>query len=159
MEYKRVFVPGGTYFFTVVTDMRQPIFSTEDAITVFKNELVKIKKDYPFKIDAMVILPDHVHTIWTLPENDTNYPTRWRLIKANFSRKWIKKFNNPLEKSPSRMRKGENTIWQRRYWEHTIISADDYYQHLDYVIYKPVRHGFGNDPKDWKYSYVSNNAW
>jgi len=159
MEYKRVFVPGGTYFFTVITYLRQPIFSVDSAIDIFKNVLIKIKKDYPFTIDAVVILPDHIHTILTLPENDANYPTRWRLIKANFSRQWTKNINNPLEKSPSRIMKSESTIWQRRYWEHTITSADDYYQHLEYVFYNPVKHGYVNDPKEWKYSFVSNNAW
>jgi len=156
MEYKRVFVPGGTYFFTVVTYLRQPIFLDENAITAFKKSLIKIKNDHPFTINAIVILPDHIHTIWTLPENDANYSTRWRLIKTDFSRHWIKKMPNPLEKSASRMMKNENTIWQRRFWEHTITNKDDYLQHLEYVSYNPVKHGYVNDPKDWHYTFMAN---
>ena len=159
MEYKRVFVPGGTYFFTAVTHLRQPIFLDENAISVFKSGLIKIKKDYPFKINAMVILPDHIHTIWTLPENDANYPTRWRLIKSYFSHYWTKKMPNPLEKSASRMMKNENSIWQRRFWEHTITNEGDYLQHMEYVLYNPVKHGYVNDPKDWKYTFMTNNDY
>ena len=159
MEYKRVFVPGGTYFFTVVTYMRQPFFSDENAINTFKICLLKTKRDYPFKLDAIVILPDHIHTIWTLPENDANYPLRWRLIKASFSHHWAKEIKNPLEKSPSRIKKNENTIWQRRYWEHSITNEVDYHQHLEYVFYNPVKHGYVNDPKDWQYSFLINNTW
>jgi len=95
MQYKRVFVPGGIYFFTVITYMRCPIFSDENAVNLFKDSLIQIKRKHPFTLDAIVILPDHIHSIWTLPENDANYPTRWRLIKANFSRQWTKNINNP----------------------------------------------------------------
>lgn len=156
MQYKRVFVPGGIYFFTVITYMRCPIFSDENAVNLFKDSLIQIKRKHPFTLDAIVILPDHIHTIWTLPKNDANYPTRWRLIKSHFSHAWTNLTKISLDKPVSRVKKNENTIWQRRYWEHAITSLEDYNLHLDYILYNPIKHGYVNDLDDWRYSYIRN---
>jgi putative transposase len=157
MDYRRVFLPGGTYFFTVVTCSRQPIFSNRNAVKVFKEGLQKVNKAHPFIVDAIVILPDHIHTIWTLPENDSDYPTRWRLIKSYFSRLWTEEISTTMEKPASRDKKNEKTIWQRRFWEHTIIGEEDFNRHRDYIYYNPVLHGHVNDPIDWEYLFIKND--
>ena len=113
-SYRRHFVPGGSYFFTVNLAKRRLRLLTEyiDALrTAFRYARIR----HPFAIDAIVILPDHLHSIWTLPDGDRNFPLRWRLIKASFSRSLSP--GEPV--SSSRLRKGERRIWQRRYWEHS----------------------------------------
>jgi putative transposase len=104
--------------------------------------------DHPFRIDAMVVLPDHLHAIWTLPEDDVDFSTRWALIKAGFSR------CIPAEerRSKSRITKGERGIWQRRFWEHLIPDEKDYAAHLDYIHCNPVKHGHAQSAADWPYS-------
>jgi len=158
MQYKRVYVPGGIYFFTIITYMRCPIFSDESAVHLFNDSLFQIKRKYPFTLDAIVILPDHIHTIWTLPQNDINYPTRWRLIKSHFSHFWTDKSMSSLDRPASREKKNEKTIWQRRYWEHNITSLEDYNLHLDYIFYNPVKHGFVDEPTKWRYSYIRDHS-
>jgi len=104
----------------------------------------------PLTIISSVILPDHLHIIWTLPDNDINYPTRWRLIKSYFSRKWCSKSDITI--NLSRKRKGEKEVWQRRYWEHLIIDEKDLEQHVEYIHYNPVKHEYVNSPYKWEYS-------
>lgn len=96
----------------------------------------------------MVVLPEHLHCIWRLPEGDDNYPMRWRLFKSHFSRHIAKGENI----SDSRLRKNERGIWQRRYWEHQIRDDRDFQRHLDYIHYNPVKHGHVNKANDWPYS-------
>jgi putative transposase len=110
MQYRRAFTPGGTFFFTVVTFNRQDIFTGEDTVSILRNAFRNVVQQHPIRIDAFVLLPDHLHTIWTMPEGDSNYPTRWRLIKSMFSRGWAKR---PPVRSISRRKKGEQAIWQR----------------------------------------------
>ncbi|MCP4409944.1 MAG: transposase, partial [Gammaproteobacteria bacterium] len=108
----------------------------------------KVKEGHPFKINAMVVLPDHLHCIWTLPPGDVDYKTRWALIKAGFSR------GIPLgeRRSRSRLKRGERGIWQRRYWEHLIRDDRDYRRHVDYIHWNPVKHGWVNRVADWPHS-------
>lgn len=111
-EYRRAYVKGGTFFFTVVTYERLPIFQQEAAINLLHRCFQQTMAIHPFNIDAWVILPDHLHTIWTLPENDYDFSTRWKKIKAAFS----KHFEGSDEIPQSMLRKGEKGIWQRRFW-------------------------------------------
>ena len=152
MEYRRVFVPGGCYFFTVVTNKRQPIFAHIDAIDLLKNAFQWTKKRYPFTIEALVILPDHLHSIWTLPINDSNFPIRWNLIKGYFSKNWSPKADNPTLDMLNQRR--EKEIWQHRYWEHFISDEKDFYVHMEYVHNNPVKHGLVRDPLEWKFSTI-----
>lgn len=108
----------------------------------------QIRNDHPFNIDAIVILPEHLHCIWQLPADDNDYSTRWRLIKSKFSMSIAKEERI----SVSRKRKSERGIWQRRYWEHCIRDEWDYQNHLDYIHYNPVKHGYVQLVKDWPYS-------
>jgi putative transposase len=104
--------------------------------------------DHPFTIDAIVVLPEHLHCIWTLPQGDADYKTRWALIKANFSRAI------PLGErcSERRRKRGERGIWQRRYWEHVIRDERDFASHADYIHWNPVKHGWARSPGDWPWS-------
>ena len=102
----------------------------------------------PFHIDAWVVLPDHMHCLWTLPQNDGNFPKRWQAIKMGFSRSVTS--GEPL--SASRKKRGERGIWQRRYWEHIIRDDRDYAAHMDYIHFNPVKHGHATHPADWPFS-------
>ena len=149
MHYRRSNVAGGTYFFTLNLAERHRTLLT-DHVEVLRNVMRSVKRRHPFHIDAMVILPDHLHALLTLPTADADYPTRWALIKAGFSRGLAK----TERRSPSRIGKGERGIWQRRYWEHTIRDEIDYARHVDYIHYNPVNHGYARRAADWPYSSI-----
>jgi len=150
MRYRRSQTTGGTFFFTVVTYQRQPLFKNANNINLLRAAIRETKVLHPFKIDAFVVLPDHLHCIWTLPLNDKNFSTRWRLIKSYFTRACL-----PQDKClPTRARqhKGEQSIWQRRFWEHQIRDEQDFIKHVEYIHYNPVKHGYVNAVRDWPYS-------
>jgi len=146
-NYIRAYVPGGSYFFTVALLERRRCLLTEN-IDTLREAFRSVKKQRPFKIEAIVILHDHLHCIWTLPPNDTDFSTRWRLIKTSFSRSII-----PGERlSTRRQFKQERGIWQRRFWEHAIRNQKDFDNHTDYIHYNPVKHGLVKRVADWPYS-------
>ena len=150
MEYRRAKFPGSSYFFTVVTHNRRAILACNENIDLLRNCFRRILQKHPFIIDAIAILPNHIHCIWTLPAGDADYSTRWRLIKSSFSRDC-----NPIYQgkvSNSRQAKGEKAIWQRRFWEHLIRDEADFRHHVDYIHYNPVHHGLVLAPKDWQWS-------
>ncbi|MCP4346921.1 MAG: transposase [Desulfobacterales bacterium] len=111
-----------------------------------------VRQRHPFFIDAWVLLPDHMHCIWTLPEQDTDFSKRWSLIKSNFSKRAKAMLHNPEWMNVSKLKHRESTIWQRRFWEHLIRDDEDYRIHMDYIHYNPVRHGLVNRVRDWPYS-------
>jgi putative transposase len=145
--YRRNFIAGGCFFFTVNLVERRLRLLTKH-IEALRAALRQTQQHHPFTIDAMVVLPDHLHAIWTLPEDDADFATRWRLIKSAFSRG----FANGERISDSRAAKGERGIWQRRYWEHTIRDESDFERHVDYVHINPVKHGLVPRVSDWPYS-------
>ncbi|MGH8659046.1 MAG: REP-associated tyrosine transposase [Gammaproteobacteria bacterium] len=147
MRYRRAEVGGGTYFFTVNLAERKRTLLV-DQVDVLRGVIRRVKAMHPFRIDAMVILPDHLHALWTLPEGDADYPTRWMLIKAGFSRQ----LPTGERRGDSRQAKGERGIWQRRYWEHLIRDDRDHGRHADYLHYNPVQHGYVKRVADWPYS-------
>jgi putative transposase len=149
MQYRRSNIDGGTYFFTVTLAKRSCRLLVEH-IDVLRDAFKLVKQRHPFRIDAIVVLPDHMHAIWTLPPGDADYPTRWMLIKAGFSRRLPK----DERVNASRRRKGERGLWQRRYWEHTIRNEDDFRRHIDYIHYNPVKHGHVSRPADWVHSSI-----
>jgi putative transposase len=134
-EYRRAHVPGATWFFTVNLAQHRGNRLLAENIDLLRRVFRKVKKDHPFKIDAIVVLPDHLHCIWTLPDGDSNYKTRWALIKAGFSRK----IPTMERRSKSRNNRGERGIWQRRFWEHMIRDERDFCRHADYVHWNPVK--------------------
>jgi len=149
MRYRRANVAGATYFFTVnLADRRAGLLV--EHIDALRDALQRVKRAHPFRIDAMVVLPDHLHALWTLPRDDADFPTRWMLIKAGFSRQIP-----PSERrTPSRIAKGERGIWQRRYWEHLIRDERDFARHVEYIHFNPVKHGLVKRAVEWPYSTI-----
>jgi len=146
-DYRRNRVPGGTYFFTVTLfDRRSDLLTTH--IDALRSAVRNASVRRPFHIDSWVVLPDHMHCIWTLPEGDQNFSERWRDIKVSFS----KSLPNSEARSAPRARRGERGIWQRRYWEHTIRDDVDYSVHMDYVHFNPVKHRYVSHPAEWPFS-------
>ena len=146
--YRRANRPGGTYFFTVVSYRRQAILcdgSIRDAIN-------KTQKRYPFDIDAWVLLPNHLHCIWTLPDGDANFSKRWGKIKRHVSMACRDRYKRTEWLSDSKKKHRESTLWQRRYWEHQIRDQDDFNRHVDYIHYNPVKHELCKKPIEWPYS-------
>ena len=150
MQYRRARIKGGTYFFTVVTHRRRRFLCQAENVELLRNALRHVMKRHPFKIDAFVLLPDHLHCIWTLPQEDHDFSTRWRLVKSYFSRHCESQYRG--EVSASRKRKKERAIWQRRFWEHAIRDDEDYARHVGFIYYNPVKHGLVRAPRDWEYS-------
>ena len=146
-EYRRYRVKGGTYFFTVNLEDRQQTLLI-DRITELREAFRQVKHHHPFTLDAVVILPDHLHALWTLPEGDDDFSLRWRQIKSAFSRA----LEHGEQITKSRKMKGERGIWQRRFWEHAIRDDADYIAHVDYIHYNPVKHGHVGRALDWPYS-------
>jgi putative transposase len=146
-DYRRNFIDGASFFFTVNLAERRLRLLTEhieDLRTAFR----ETRRRHPFTIDAMVVLPDHLHALWTLPEGDWDFSTRWQLIKSTFSRSLA-----PGERvSASRAAKGERGVWQRRFWEHTVRDESDLVRHIDYIHINPVKHGLVTRVRDWPYS-------
>lgn len=146
-RYVRAFVPGGTFFFTVALLERRRGLLTE-RIDLLRRVFSETRREQPFRLDAIVVLPDHLHCIWTLPPDDADFSGRWRVIKANFSRGIA-----PDERrSERRLRKGERGIWQRRFWEHCIRDEKDFERHVDYIHFNPVKHGHVLCAVDWPFS-------
>jgi putative transposase len=151
-EYRRIFVQGGTYFFTIVTFNRLPIFSNDDACHLLRKVVLRVKQSHPFEEVAYCILPDHFHTLWKMPENDCDYPLRWRAIKGIFTRDYQELLFYRSKRNASRLKRRESSIWQRRYWEHLIRDDLDFNNHMDYIHFNPVKHGLVNCPREWKWS-------
>jgi putative transposase len=149
-NYRRTRIAGGTYFFTVVTFRRFPLLAPSSAISVLQGSFREVMARHPFTIEAMVIMPDHLHCIWTLPDGDHDFSTRWRLVKAGFSRAHHR---SPVERIPtSLLRKREKGVWQQKFWEHCIRDDGDFNAHCDYIHYNPVKHGLAQSPSEWQHS-------
>ena len=142
MHYRRAFSPGGTFFFTVVTHRRRPLLASAAAVEILRTAFRSVRQSRPFKIDAMVVMPDHLHCIWTMPPDDADFATRWRLVKTWFTK------NSPqfIRSAPdlARSAKGEQAVWQHRYWEHRVWDDNDYARHVDYIHFNPIKHGLAS---------------
>jgi len=151
-NYRRAIVPGGTYFFTQVTYQRKPWLCSEIGRQSLRQGLQRLQKVYPFSLDAIVLLPDHFHCIWTLPEGDSNYSGRWRYLKGFVTRRCSHKLELNIQITTSRQKRKESNLWQRRYWEHLIKDEQDFANCCNYIHYNPVKHGLCKSPKDWEFS-------
>ncbi len=150
MHYRRAKINGATYFFTVVTHDRKPFLCQPENVKLLRQALRSTMERHPIEIDAFVLLPDHLHTIWTLPDDDHDFSTRWRQIKSYFTRHCQTTFERAA--ATSRKTKQERAFWQRRFWEHTVKDTQDYINHVEYIHYNPVKHGLAAAPKDWEHS-------
>ena len=155
--FRRSTTEGATWFFTVATYQRQPILSHPDALEALRDAVREVRNEYPFETIAAVVLPEHLHVIWTLPEGDANYPLHWALIKRKTTQRVRHLVTSPLTESMKA--RNESGFWQRRYWEHEIRDVHDLAQHVDYIHYNPVKHGLTARVSDWPHStfhrYVS----
>jgi putative transposase len=151
-EYRRSCLEGGTFFFTVVTYRRLPILTNPVSRNLLRLAWTNTMERYPFTTDAVCLLPDHLHCIWTLPQGDTNYSIRWGEIKRIYSKAYLQKIGKGESRNESRRKRGEAAIWQRRFWEHTIRDESDLNVHLDYIHYNPVKHGLAKNVSDWPWS-------
>ena len=162
-NYLRPFVPGATIFFTVVTNFRRPILTGPNALRILKQSMREEQQRRPFAIDAIVVLPDHMHCIWTLPPNDARFSIRWSAIKGVFSKRFLLQGGTETGLSQSRRKRGERGIWQRRFWEHVIRDEADYGRHMDYIHYNPAKHRHVTCPHAWVHSsfqrWVSEGAY
>ena len=151
-EYRRIYQAGGIYFFTLVTNQRQSIFSSWEARELIIDSIKKAQKYHHFENLAYCVLHDHLHVLWQMPENDFDYSMRIGLVKRYFSIAYREGFGELIPKTPSRIKRRESSIWQRRFWEHLIRDQDDFNRHVDYIHYNPVKHGLVNRPGDWESS-------
>jgi len=141
-NYRRAYVAGGSYFFTRVTWRRQRVFGDQSAIDSLRSAMRKVRRNRPFDVEGIVVLPDHLHCILQLPEGDPDFSGRWREIKKACSRRI----------APASDHRRERRVWQRRFWEHAIRDDDDWRRHMDYIHYNPVKHGLVTRPGDWPWS-------
>jgi len=158
-NYRRHRVPGGCYFFTVNLLERHPNDLLTRHVVVLREAVQHVRRTRPFHIDAWVVLPDHLHCVWTLPPGDDDFSTRWRLIKTRF----VRELPPGERRSAVRRARRERGIWQRRYWEHAIRDERDYAAHLDYIHFNPVKHGYAARAANWPFStfprYVARGVY
>jgi len=149
-RYRRSKIDGGVFFFTVALADRSSDLLVRE-VDRLRRSYASVQKRLPFETIAICILPDHLHAIWALPQDDANFPLRWNLIKGGFSRG----LPTVVRPTASKLAKREKGIWQRRYWEHAIRDDADLERHVDYVHFNPVKHGYINRVCDWPYSSFS----
>jgi REP-associated tyrosine transposase len=146
-NYRRAFVPGGCWFFTVnLLDRRKALLT--DHIDSLRSAIRRTQVIRPFRMDAFVVLPDHIHAVLSLPPGDADFSSRWRWVKIHFAKslpkgEWL---------STTRQARGERGIWQRRFWEHLIRDESDYSRHIEYCYINPAKHGLVTRIQDWPYS-------
>ena len=146
-NYRRAFVPGGCWFFTAnLLDRGSSLLTSE--IDALREASRQTQARWPFRIDAFVVLPEHIHAVWTLPPGDADFATRWRLLKSRFS----KAIPKSEQRSLVRQSRGERGIWQRRFWEHLVRDEGDYSRHVEYCYINPVKHGLVRRVRDWPFS-------
>jgi putative transposase len=151
-NYRRNYVPGGTYFFTVVVHERRSLFRVELNRELLRRAIQEIQGERPFTSLAMGLLPDHLHCVWTLPGEDADYSTRIRQIKEAFTRSFLESGGMEGIASQSRLKHGERAVWQRRFWEHTCRDQDDLNRCIDYIHWNPVKHGLVSLPREYPWS-------
>ena len=156
--YRRIYRSGGTFFFTLVTEGRARILCEEVARGMLHEAINRCRATRPFTIDAIVLLPDHLHMIMTLPQDDVEYSTRLSIIKRRFTRAWLANGGEERARSASRLRQRRRGVWQRKFWEHTIRDTDDLERHLDYIRYNPIKHGLAQCAHEWPHSSFARHV-
>jgi putative transposase len=150
-RYVRDFTPGATYFFTLTLQDRSARLLV-DHVAQLRACMAEVKARHPFRIDAMVVLPEHLHALWTLPTDDADFSVRWMLLKQSFTRRLHAEGALDAAAQAGRGERGERKLWQRRFWEHRIRDAEDHARHVDYIHFNPVKHGWVLRARDWPYS-------
>ncbi|MEW4561327.1 transposase [Bremerella sp. JC770] len=151
-NWRRAFLPGGMFFFTVVTYQRHPLFQSSLARQLLGDAIRKTRQIQPFTIEAIVLLPDHLHTIWALPRGDADFSGRWSWIKREFTTQWLAAGGAEKDTTSAQSSDRRRGVWQRKYWEHSISDEDEMIALLDYIHFNPVKHGHARCPADWEWS-------
>jgi putative transposase len=151
-NYRRSDIPGATYFFTVTTYYRRPLLTHPEIRQALRQSIQQVRKNHPFIIAAWVLLPDHLHCIWTLPPGDANFTARWGMIKRYVSKQCKDLIATTNDIGDSRRHRHELGLWQRRFWEHQIRDETDFETHADYIHWNPVKHGYVKQVVDGPYS-------
>ena len=151
--YRRLRAPGASCFFTLCLAQRGGDVLVR-RIDLLRRACAETFREAPVFCDAMVVLPDHLHAVWTLPPGDAAYSERWRRIKARFTHALGEEVGRIAHPTASQRRKRERGVWQRRFWEHTIRDAEDYRAHVEYCWGNPVRHGLVARAAEWPYSSI-----
>jgi putative transposase len=141
-DYRRAHVPGGTYFFTINTYRRQTFLTDVDVRSALREAIGTLRLTHPFVIEAWVLLPDHMHALWTLPPGDEDFSYRWRVIKRMVTQRCQTRLNRPEWMNARRRKRNQSTLWQHRFWEHLIRDEADFNRHIDYIHWNPVKHGY-----------------
>ncbi len=151
-DYRRYFVPGGMYYFTVVTYNRRPILTTIEGRKFLRNAISNVAQDWPFQLFATVLLPDHWHLVMQLPPGDADYSTRMKRIKEGFTRSWLGAGLPEAPMTDAQRANGERGIWQPRFWEHTIEDEVDLERCVDYIHWNPRKHNLVERVQDYRWS-------
>ena len=151
-DFRRYFVPGGTYFFTLVTARRAALFGDAHARELLGRAMRDERERHPFSTVAMVLLPNHLHVIWTIPVGDDKYSQRWQAIKAKFTTDWLALGGEEQPLTPGYRELRRRGIWQPWFIEHTIRDELDLHNHVDYIHHNPVKHGYVCCPGEWSWS-------
>lgn len=151
-RYRRSTTTGATFFFTVVTCRRRRILIDDAVRRALHDAIVRVRDRYPFTVNAWVLLPDHLHCLWTLPPGDADFGVRWRWINRLVTRAVATDYVQPDTRGASRIARRESTVWQRRFWEHQIRDEADFVAHMDYLHFNPAKHGLAGSAADWPYS-------
>lgn len=147
-DYRRFYVPATSWFFTANLAERRNNHLLVEEIGLLREAFRYVKQRKPFRMEAVVIMPDHLHCIWTLPPEDADFSIRWSMLKGHFSRS----LPAGEQISPSRVKRRERGIWQRRFWAHLLTGQDDFNNHFDYLHWNPVKHGWVRQAADWPHS-------
>ncbi len=151
-NYRRYKIEGGTYFFTLKTENNIPLFRDKNNVRLLGQVLREAKLKWSFEIDAIVLLPDHLHALWTLPRADADYSKRWAWLKREFTVRYLSSGGYEQSRSDSKCRDRRRGVWQRRFWEHLIRDEDDFDAHFDYIHWNPVKHQYVLRPCQWEHS-------
>jgi putative transposase len=151
-QYRRLYIPGGVYFFTVVTFARKPIFADRAACELLHRIWIKTRRRPPSITEAFCLLPDHLHCIWRLPEGDSDFSIRWSEIKRLFTKGYVETIGYGGYRNASRRKKREAAVWQRRIWELALRDQEDVSRHMAYIHFNPVKHGLVHCTEDWPWS-------
>jgi putative transposase len=151
-QYRRFYVPGSTVFLTVVTYQRIPLFENLENVQYLRRSLKTVQASMPFEFVAGIVMPEHLHFLWTMPEGDGNYSKRIGRMKVLFTQALRGEDYIPEAISRSRQKHRESDVWQRRFWEHTIRDERDFQNHCNYLHANPVKHGLTQCPHEWEFS-------
>ena len=151
-EYRRTWVPGGTYFITVVTYRRRAMLTSDPGRACLRAAWRITQARRPFRLEAVCVLPDHFHCLLSLPESDRDLSIRVSVLKGVFTKQYLLAGGSDGMRNCSRFRSGEAAIWQRRFWEHCICNDTDFANHIDYIHYNPVKHGLVSSAAEWRWS-------